>query len=119
MSAEAIANLRKKRLVYQLDATSLPGNSDGPIYNPETGAVIGTINAIHVHESKEAGEQQPTGISFAMPSAYLAQIWAEYMAKGLQNSGLRLDQPKGHGYFAPTLSLEAKQQWPPLLHSRI
>jgi len=81
LSAEAIANLRKKRLVYQLDATSLPGNSDGPIYNPETGAVIGTINAIHVHESKEAGEQQPTGISFAMPSAYLAQIWAEYMAK--------------------------------------
>jgi S1-C subfamily serine protease len=81
LSAEAIANLRKKRLVYQLDATSLPGNSGGPIYDPETGVVMGMINAIHVHESKETGQRQPTGISFAIPSSYLAQIRAEYMAK--------------------------------------
>ncbi|PHV13363.1 S1C family serine protease [Chitinimonas sp. BJB300] len=57
--------------VYQLDATAYPGNSGGPLFDPESGNVIGILNMVFVKASKEAVLSQPSGISFAIPIRYL------------------------------------------------
>ena len=60
--------------VFQLDATAYPGNSGSPLYDPETGAVIGIINMVFVKGTKESALSQPTGISFAVPAQYLQEL---------------------------------------------
>jgi serine protease Do len=58
-------------VVFQLDATAYPGNSGSPLYDDETGEVIGIINMVFVKGTKEAALSTPTGISFAIPAKYL------------------------------------------------
>lgn len=60
--------------VYQLDATAYPGNSGSPMYDVETGQVIGIINMVFVKGSKEAALSQPSGISFAVPVEFLRDM---------------------------------------------
>jgi S1-C subfamily serine protease len=60
--------------VFQLDATAYPGNSGSPLYDPETGEVIGVINMVFVKGSRETAISQPSGISFAIPSAPLLEL---------------------------------------------
>jgi serine protease Do len=57
--------------VFQLDATAYPGSSGSPIYDPETGDVLGIVNMVLVKGTKEAALSQPTGISYAIPSRHL------------------------------------------------
>ena len=49
----------------------IPGNSGSPLYDTETGEVIGIINMVFVKGTKEAALSQPSGISFAVPRAHL------------------------------------------------
>lgn len=58
--------------IFQLDATAYPGNSGGPLFDPESGRVLGIINMVFVKGSKEAALSQPSGISYAIPSRYLS-----------------------------------------------
>lgn len=60
--------------VYQLDATAYPGNSGSPLYDPETGRVVGIINMVFIKGTKEAALSQPSGISFAVPVAFLREL---------------------------------------------
>lgn len=60
--------------VFQLDGTAYPGNSGSPLYDTETGAVIGVINKVFVQESKEHLLQKPSGISYAIPARYAANL---------------------------------------------
>jgi len=53
--------------VLQLDATAYPGNSGSPLYDPESGEVVGIVNMVFVKGSKETALTQPSGISYAMP----------------------------------------------------
>ena len=57
--------------VFQLDATAYPGNSGSPVYDPDTGEVIGIVNMVLVKSTKEAVLSQPSGITYAVPSKYL------------------------------------------------
>ena len=57
--------------VFQLDATAYPGNSGSPIYDPETGEVIGIVNMVFVKGTKESALTQPTGITYAVPAKHL------------------------------------------------
>ncbi len=60
--------------VLQLDATAYPGNSGSPLYEPETGRVIGVINKVFVQESKEALLEKPSGITYAIPVQYVQAL---------------------------------------------
>ena len=61
-------------MVFQLDATAYPGNSGSPVYDTDTGGVVGIINMVFVKGTKEAVLSQPSGISFAVPVLYLRQL---------------------------------------------
>lgn len=63
--------------VYQLDATSYPGNSGSPLYDAETGEVLGVLNMAFVKSTKENVLSDPSGISYAIPIAYLRALLAE------------------------------------------
>jgi S1-C subfamily serine protease len=53
--------------VFQLDAVAYPGNSGSPLYDIETGRVIGVINSVYVKKTKETAITAPSGISYAIP----------------------------------------------------
>jgi S1-C subfamily serine protease len=59
--------------VFQLDATAYAGHSGSPVYDADTGDVIGVIN-ITLKATKDAAVGQATGISFAVPIQYLQDL---------------------------------------------
>jgi serine protease Do len=60
--------------VYQLDATAYPGSSGSPLYDPESGDVVGIINMVLVRNTRESAVSQPTGITYAIPVHHLLQL---------------------------------------------
>jgi serine protease Do len=60
--------------VYQLDAIAYPGNSGSPVYDPETGEVLGIVNMVFVKGTKEAVLTDPSGITYAVPASYLQNL---------------------------------------------
>lgn len=60
--------------VFQLDATAYPGNSGSPIYDPDSGEVLGIVNMVLVKGTKEAALTQPSGITYAVPADHLAAL---------------------------------------------
>jgi serine protease Do len=63
--------------VLQLDATAYPGNSGSPVYDPESGDVLGIINMVFVKGTKEAALTQPSGITYAIPARHLQALLAK------------------------------------------
>jgi S1-C subfamily serine protease len=57
--------------IFQLDGTAYPGNSGSPLYDPESGDVVGVLNMVFVRGSKETALSQPSGISYAIPANHL------------------------------------------------
>lgn len=57
--------------IFQLDATAYPGNSGSPVYEIESGTVIGVINMVFIKGSKEAAITSPSGITYAIPADHL------------------------------------------------
>ena len=60
--------------IYQLDATTYPGNSGSPVFDPLSGRVIGVINMVFVKSTKENILSDPSGISYAIPVEYLKAL---------------------------------------------
>ncbi len=60
--------------IFQLDGTAYPGNSGGPLFDPETGDVLGVVNMVFIKGSRESALSQPSGISYAIPSKFVAEI---------------------------------------------
>ena len=60
--------------VFQLDATAYPGSSGSPVYNPDTGEVVGVINMVLVRSTKESVLSQPSGITYAVPARHLKSL---------------------------------------------
>ena len=67
--------------VFQLDAVAYPGNSGSPLYELDTGRVIGVINSVFVKETKESAISAPSGISYAIPVDHVRTL--------LQKAGVR------------------------------
>lgn len=75
LDAAAIARLRRPPfVVYQLDATAYPGNSGGPLFDADSGQVLGLLNMVLVKSSRESALSQPTGISYAIPVEHLRAL---------------------------------------------
>ena len=62
--------------VLQLDIVSYPGNSGSPLYDPETGEVLGILNMVFIKGSKETALTNPSGISYAIPVNFLKTLLA-------------------------------------------
>lgn len=60
--------------IFQLDATAYPGNSGSPVFDIESGEVIGVINMVFIKGSKEAALTAPSGISYAIPANFLNEL---------------------------------------------
>jgi S1-C subfamily serine protease len=60
--------------IFQLDATAYPGNSGSPVFDVSTGEVIAIINMVLVRGTKEAALSQPSGITYAIPANFLAEL---------------------------------------------
>lgn len=60
--------------VLQLDAIAFPGNSGSPVYDPDTGDVVGVINMVFVKGAKETALSQPTGITYAIPARFVRAL---------------------------------------------
>lgn len=63
--------------LLQLDATAYPGNSGGPLFDVETGQVLGVVNMVLLKGNRESALSQPTGITYAVPVRYLAELLAK------------------------------------------
>lgn len=75
INEKLIKQIRKGTFnVFQLDATAYPGNSGSPVFNTESGEVIGVINMVFVKSTKEAVLSNPSGISYAIPANYLTEL---------------------------------------------
>lgn len=72
LNPRVISQLRSSRFkLFQLDATAYPGNSGSPLYDPETGIVMGIINMGMVKGVKENAITNPSGISYAIPAQHI------------------------------------------------
>jgi S1-C subfamily serine protease len=67
LTPEMIKRLSAPFNILQLDATAFPGNSGSPLYDVETGRVIGVVNSVYVKRTRESAIQDPSGISYAIP----------------------------------------------------
>jgi serine protease Do len=72
---QAIRSLRNGTFdIFQLDATAYPGNSGGPLFDPDTGEVMGVMNMVLIKNTRESALSQPSGISYAIPSRYVQEL---------------------------------------------
>lgn len=60
--------------IFQLDGTAYPGNSGGPLFDPDTGEVLGVVNMVLIKGTRESALSHPSGISYAVPSNYVLEL---------------------------------------------
>lgn len=74
LTGKLIRRAQEPFLMFQLDATAYPGNSGSPLYDPETGQVLGIVNSVFVKGAKENALSNPSGISYAIPARYIRML---------------------------------------------
>ncbi|MBV8621870.1 MAG: trypsin-like peptidase domain-containing protein [Herbaspirillum sp.] len=74
LDAKAIVQLQRSAYeVFQLDGTAYPGFSGSPLYDPETGVVLGVINKV-LNATKESAITAPSGITYAIPGNFIRDL---------------------------------------------
>ena len=76
LNEQAIRSLRGGSSfdIFQLDGTAYPGNSGGPLFDPDTGDVLGVVNMVFIKGTRESALTHPSGISYAIPSGFIVQL---------------------------------------------
>lgn len=74
ISPETLRKLSLPFDVFQLDAVAYPGNSGSPLYEVDTGRVVGIINSVFVKGTKEMALSSPSGISYAIPVDFARRL---------------------------------------------
>lgn len=81
LNAAMLKSLQAPFDVFQLDATAYPGNSGSPLYDENSGKVIGIINKVFVQGTKENAVSNPSGISYAIPAIHIKPLLAQKSPK--------------------------------------
>ncbi|TFW30690.1 S1 family peptidase [Massilia horti] len=76
LDGRSVAQLRSATpfSLFQLDATAYPGSSGSPLFDPDSGAVLGVINMGLVKGTKESAMSNPSGITYAVPGRYVREL---------------------------------------------
>lgn len=74
LNAARVRRLGDPFPVFQLDATAYPGNSGSPVFDIDSGAVVGVINQVFVKGSRENVLTDPSDIAYAIPSKHLEKL---------------------------------------------
>lgn len=78
LDAAAVARVRRGAFdILQLDATAYPGNSGGPVFDADSGQVLGVVNMVFVKGSRESALTNPTGITYAIPVRWVHALMAD------------------------------------------
>jgi S1-C subfamily serine protease len=77
LTAQMIRAMRDPFDALQLDATAYPGNSGSPVYDQQTGRVVGVVNSVLVKSTKESAIENPSGISYAIPVKFVRELLKE------------------------------------------
>lgn len=80
LNARTIRQADNPYRIFQLDAIAYPGNSGSPLWQPDTGEVMGVVNSVFVKGAKESVLTDPSGISYAIPVNYIRDL--------IRNAGL-------------------------------
>jgi S1-C subfamily serine protease len=67
LKPQVLKRLAEPFEIFQLDATAYPGNSGSPLFEPDSGKVVGVINSVFVKGTKEVALTDPSGITYAIP----------------------------------------------------
>ncbi len=60
--------------MLQLDATAYPGNSGGPLFDADSGELLGVINMVTLKGTRESALSHPSGISYAIPVSFVQRL---------------------------------------------
>jgi len=74
LNSHALKQAASPYEVFELDAVAYPGNSGSPVWNPDTGEVLGVVNSVYVRGAREAALSAPSGISYAIPAKYVRRL---------------------------------------------
>jgi len=75
LGARNVGQLRRAPFdIYQLDATAYPGNSGSPLFDPDSGTVVGVISMVLLKGMKESAISAPSGITYAVPVRYVREL---------------------------------------------
>jgi serine protease Do len=77
LTPEMIKRLSSPFKILQLDATAFPGNSGSPLYDVDSGRIIGVINSVYVKRTRESAITDPSGISYAIPVDHLRALMSK------------------------------------------
>ncbi|MBK1630578.1 hypothetical protein CKO31_07435 [Thiohalocapsa halophila] len=77
LTPEMIKRLSAPFKILQLDATAYPGNSGSPVYDVDSGRVIGVINSVYVKRTRESAIKDPSGISYAIPVDHVRALMSK------------------------------------------
>ncbi len=77
LDGRSISRLREGAFeMLQLDATAYPGNSGGPLFDAESGEIVGVVNMVTLKGTRESALTHPSGISYAIPVEFVLQLHA-------------------------------------------
>jgi S1-C subfamily serine protease len=76
LSPDLVQSLKRKDIIFQLDATAYPGNSGSPVYDQSTGHVIAVLSSVYIKSTKENLLSEPSGISYAIPIRHVRELLA-------------------------------------------
>jgi len=75
LDARTITRLREGNVaLLQLDAVAYPGNSGGPLFDADSGIVVGIVTMGLIKDTRESAISVPTGITYAVPARYLREL---------------------------------------------